>query len=59
MFLPFSLPSPSSLLKLTNIKLSPEGEVNSGGYIGFRPKQQNLAISTPKDDEEHPHRFHM
>ena len=32
-FLPFSLPSPSSSLKLPNIKLSPEGEVNSGGYI--------------------------
>ena len=36
------MPSPSSLLKLTNIKLSPEGEVNTGGYIGFRPQQREL-----------------
>ena len=56
-FLPFSLPSPSSLLKLPNIKLSPEGEVNSGGYIGFRPKQQNLQFLPPRTTKSIPIAF--
>ena len=48
---------PSSLLKLPNIKLSPEGEVNSGGYIGFRPKQQNLQFLPPRTTKSIPIAF--